>query len=266
MQLLDLTLATPAENLALDEALLEMPCLGKGYLRIWEATDYSVVLGRSSRVDDEADRAVCDELGIPILRRVSGGATIVTGPGCLMYAVVAPASVLFGDQETDAGDMPESLNPDGLSIDIDAVHRYVLQRMVAALSPIAPQVTQAGTSDLAVLQGSQETLNKDSRLDKFSGNSVRVRRDRFLYHGTLLYDFDLSLIARVLKTAPRQPDYRQQRGHEAFVANLKVTRQDLIDALVKGWQATKTKTDYPADAVSTLVAEKYSRDDWSFQR
>ncbi len=28
------------------------------------------------------------ELGIPVLRRASGGAAIVIGPGCLMYALV----------------------------------------------------------------------------------------------------------------------------------------------------------------------------------
>ena len=38
---------------------------------------------------------------------------------------------------------------------------------------------------------------------KFSGNSARCRRRWLLYHGTLLYDFPLALVARCLKMPPR---------------------------------------------------------------
>src|SRR5882757_11559316 len=91
MQEVILTLDTPAENIALDEALLDLAeATGPGaeFLRIWESPRPIVVVGRSSRVHQEVDEAACRERGIPILRRSSGGAAIVAGPGCLMYAVV----------------------------------------------------------------------------------------------------------------------------------------------------------------------------------
>ena len=91
MRYLDLTLPGPAENLALDEALLEeaestgMPL---ETLRLWEAPQHAVVIGRSSHMAAEVRGDVCRELNVPVLRRISGGAAVVVGPGCLMYAVV----------------------------------------------------------------------------------------------------------------------------------------------------------------------------------
>src|SRR5688500_8952672 len=112
MQFLDLTLDSPQANLALDEALLEhAERAGRPseVLRVWESPAPIVVIGRSSRIEDEVHLDHCRTAGIPVLRRVSGGAAIVAGPGCLMYAVMLSYQV-----------RPE-LRP------IDAAHRFVLE-------------------------------------------------------------------------------------------------------------------------------------------
>src|SRR5262245_52611791 len=97
MQFLDLTLPTAVENVALDEALLDGAEVsaaeaGSGargeVLRLWESRETMVVVGNSSRLADEVRLDVCAARGVPVLRRASGGAAIVSGPGCLMYAVV----------------------------------------------------------------------------------------------------------------------------------------------------------------------------------
>src|ERR1700744_5927351 len=90
MQFLDLTLSTAAENLALDEVLLddaELAGQPREVLRIWEPVEPLVVVGRGSHVAAEVNVEACQADGVPILRRTSGGAAIVGGPGCLMYAV-----------------------------------------------------------------------------------------------------------------------------------------------------------------------------------
>ena len=91
MRYLDLTLPTLAENLALDESLLdeaEAAARPLETLRLWEARQHGVVVGRSSRVAAEVRSEVCRDLGMPVLRRISGGAAVVIGPGCLMYGLV----------------------------------------------------------------------------------------------------------------------------------------------------------------------------------
>ncbi len=141
---------------------------------------------------------------------------------------------------------------------IHSSHAYVLDRLATSLQQFAPRVARAGTSDLVLLG--------DGGLDsarKISGNSLRVKRTHFLYHGTLLYDFDLPLVAVCLRTAPRQPEYRSGRAHGDFVANLPLERADLESALASAWPTEREATDWPRRRVVQLVHERYSREDWN---
>ena len=211
---LRLTLETAAANVELDEKLLAMAErseLPGEVLRLWESPHTAVVMGRSSH-DSEVHIDACAQQGVPVVRRASGGAPVVIGPGCLNYALVL-----------DSSRRPELRA-------IDRAHKFVLGRMVSALSPQAPGVGCAGTSDL-VLAAAGEAPRK------FSGNSLRIKRDRLLYHGTILYDFPVASMGRWLARPRRQPDYRQGRDHEAFLTNVPVSRAELEAALIDGWQA-----------------------------
>ena len=90
MKLLDLTLPSPAENLACDEMLLDAAEAGDGgeILRFWEPREHFVVVGYANKVATEVNVAACEARGIPVLRRCSGGGTVVQGPGCLNYTLV----------------------------------------------------------------------------------------------------------------------------------------------------------------------------------
>jgi lipoate-protein ligase A len=236
MRLLDLTLATPEENIALDEALVmaaDSEPRVEETLRIWEAPSPLVVVGRSSSVGTEVDHAACEADAVPIIRRTSGGAAIVAGPGCLMYALV-----LSYDRRPD------------LRL-IDRAHRFVLDRIANALNDLAPGLRQAGTSDLAIEN------------QKVSGNSMRCCRRHMLYHGTLLYDMPMGLIERYLRTPPREPDYREARSHTEFVANLSISRDDIFSRIVEGWQAVAASSAWPQKLTTDLVQEKYACDAWN---
>lgn len=246
MQLLRLTLPTPAENVALDDALVEAAEAGKspsvfrcedavagGILRLWESPQYFVVLGRSSRAKVEVNLDACRREGVPVLRRPSGGGTVVAGPGCLMYAVVL-----------DYQSLPHLRA-------VDAAHRYVLERIAAALSRIVPGVVHAGISDLVLTRQGPPAL-------KISGNALRAKRNHFLYHGTLLYDFALERIGKLLATPTRTPAYRKDRPHDQFVANLPLSREQLEQVLIDAWKAHEPLGDWPRQRVADLVATKYT--------
>jgi lipoate-protein ligase A len=240
MDLFDLTLPTAAENLALDEALLdeaEESAAPRETLRLWEAAEPLIVVGRNSEVAKEVDVDLCRGRGIPILRRASGGCAIVAGPGCLMYSLV----------------LSYELRPELRML--DAAHRFVLGTIAEALRPLIGHVAREGTSDLALGAGR-----------KFSGNSLRCRRGAFLYHGTLLYDFALDLIDECLKMPPRQPDYRQNRPHASFVANVPLGAATLRLALISAWRANRSTRDWPRERVGELVATRYGRREWNVKR
>jgi lipoate---protein ligase len=242
IQLLDQTFSEPAMNLALDEALLrkldEDPSQ-RETLRIWEPERPIVVLGRSSQVDVEVNLDVCRKERISVLRRISGGATILTGPGCLMYTVIL-----------DLRKRPEIRM-------VDAAHCFVMSTFRDAFRKADLDVSIEGISDLA--------LSTEDGLRKFSGNSVRLGRDAILYHGTLLYNYPLSEISRILGTPPRRPAYREDRSHDRFVANLPISGDTLRELVINAWDAIDVRSDSLDAAASALVAEKYSHDAWNLQ-
>lgn len=236
MRYLNLTLPGAAENLALDEALLEeaesadQPVES---LRLWEPDRPMVVLGRSSRIEEEVHLGTCRRLDVPIVRRISGGAAVLAGPGCLMYTLVL-----------NCRQRPRLRAAEG-------AHRFVLDALAAALKPLARDVWRRGISDLAAGE------------HKFSGNSLRLRRNHLLYHGTLLYDFPLELIGRCLKTPPRQPAYRSGRPHGEFVANLPLASAAIRRAVAAAWQARQPYGEWPRQLTARLTAEKYGRREWN---
>jgi lipoate-protein ligase A len=237
MKLLDLTLDSPAANLALDEALLETADEAdapREVLRIWESPRPLVVVGRASRIAAEVNQATCEARGIPILRRCSGGASVVVGPGCLMYAMVLSYRL-----------RPE-LQP------ISAAHCFALKRLGSGLRRAVPEIECQGTSDLTL------------RGQKFSGNSLRVRRTHLLYHGTILYQFPLELVSACLQTPPRQPVYRQGRAHDEFLVNLPASRLAIHQALA-ALAADGPLTDWPREKTEALAEEKYSQPAWNLR-
>ncbi len=239
MLFIDSTLPTVAANLAIEEALLELAEQGKWdreYLRIWRADEVFAVIGRGSKYSQEVNVSACEDAGISVFRRASGGAAIVAGPGCLLYAVM----------------LSLRLRPELQMVDV--AHEFVMQQMVAALKPVAPQLTYAGTCDL-VIEGR-----------KVSGNSLRVRRDWLLYHGTLLLDMDLQNIDRYLNHPPREPEYRQHRHHHDFVANIGCSAEVASQRLKLQWQAEAGDVELPLAMADELVINKYTQDSWNKQR
>ena len=189
-----------------EEALwrsLESDVNQPGLFHIWEPTRYCVVVGRGSRREHEVDIAACHMDGIPVIQRCSGGASIVTGPGCLMYAFILPLR--------HPGTLPA----------IEGVHRQLLGRIRLALSDPSQPIQCAGTSDLAFTDAT-------GVLRKFSGNSLRIGRNAVLYHGTVLYAMQLEYLARWLRHPPREPAYRTARSHLDFCANLPLDRSTLV--------------------------------------
>jgi lipoate-protein ligase A len=235
---LDVELPTVAENLALDEALLAEAHSGRlpaPVVRTWMPRRPTVVLGSSSHVAQEVDVAACRSEDVDVVRRPSGGLTVVIGPGCLMWSVVA------GVREASPA--------------IDQLHAAVLEPLCEALCVAGRPVVRRGSSDLAM------AVDGDDR--KVSGNALRVRRHAVLYHGTLLDAFDLDLVSRLLRHPPREPEYRAGRRHGAFLANLSLGRAALERAVFTAFAAAHVRRHWSPEAVESLVRERYLDADWT---
>ena len=93
MLLFQHTYPSAIENIAADEFLLNEVNNGRynnGICRLWESNEYFVVLGLSKKVNDDVHKATCMQNDISILKRCSGGGTILQGPGCFNYGYILP--------------------------------------------------------------------------------------------------------------------------------------------------------------------------------
>lgn len=225
-RLLDLTLPTPVENLALDEALLDdlEENGGDPVLRFWESDRHFAVLGRASILADDVDVTACERDDVPVLRRASGGGTVLQGPGCLSYAFV----------------LPLSFHPD--LRDIRAANRFILQRIAKALRRWQPAIAFEGISDLAV-----EGI-------KISGNAQRRKRKGLLFHGTILYGMRADLIARYLKEPKRRPGYRGDRLHGAFLGTIDASPHEMKQAIAAAWDACIELESWPQSRMRGTIA------------
>jgi lipoate-protein ligase A len=238
VQFLDLTLPTPHENVALDEALWRAAEADGAaeLLRVWESPTPFVVLGRNCSVvgDVWLDRCAAD--GVPVLRRTSGGGTVLVGPGCLNYTLV-----LRYDR---------AAHLDSISASFD----YVLDRVLTAIRTLEPRADRAGLSDLVVADR------------KFCGNAQRRGRTHFLHHGSILCSLDLRLVTQYLREPGRQPAYRAGRQHSAFLTNVRMDGDNLRNRLKGEWNCEAIADRWPRAEVAALVEAKYSRREWTVSK
>jgi lipoate-protein ligase A len=244
MRLADLTLPTPAGNLACDEALLGW-CEendGEEILRFWESPEYFVVVGYANKIATEVNVVNCEAKKIPILRRCSGGGTVLQGRGCLNYALILRI----------AGNSPLA--------SISSANRFIMERNRAAIE--AECRSQNSEAGISVCGHTDLTLNLSK---KISGNSQRRHKNYLLFHGTFLLEFNLALVEQFLQMPSKQPDYRKSRNHVEFLTNLGLPASKVKSAMQKIWNANVPFENTPLEKISKLVREKYSTREWNWK-
>jgi len=232
MLLIKHSFSDPESNLALDEALLDSAESGatEEVLRIWESPVYFVVLGYSSKWKNEVNATNIHNESIPVLRRKSGGQTVLQGPGCLNFSLILQADEKSGIQSDTHQIMQKNLG------------------MVKTWG-LSGEVKTEGISDLTW------------KGRKFSGNAMRRGKRFFLFHGTFLYQFDISKISLYLGNPDREPVYRAKRNHLDFLTNIPVSKKTVVASLAEVWNAQQTLKILPS--LEKIKSEFYSNQSWN---
>jgi lipoate---protein ligase len=236
MKYIDLTLPTPQANLACDEVLLDLCEQGNApeLLRFWEWRKRFVVIGYANKISTEVNLPACHAHNIPVLRRCSGGGTVLQAPGCLNYTLIL------------------RIQDNGPLQSITETNRFILHRHRKALAGLTGEaITIQGSSDLTVGRR------------KFSGNAQRRKRHCLLFHGTFLLQFDISMVENFLTMPAKQPNYRETRSHADFLMNLNVPASVVKSALQQAWNAIEPLEPIPSERIASLAEQKYSTDEWN---
>lgn len=204
---------TVAGNIALDKLLVQAVSTGSvpEHVRLYNCTDEAVVLGISQNPAETVHLDATSADGIAVLKRFSGGGTVLAGYGSLMYSVVL---------RTGTG-VPRHM--------VRQAYEYVFSPLITVFAAWGIPVEFHPPSDLAV------------RTRKIAGNAQAQKRNAVLVHGCLLVNEDLNRIKRYLAHPPEEPVYRAGRQHSDFLCNLSEFGLDhdrLTDILHTAWADT----------------------------
>lgn len=183
------------EQLQLEEALLRAD--DRFWCLINRGTSPAIVMGISGKVE-EIDLECARRHDLPIIRRFSGGGTVVVDQDTLMVTFLGPKEVL---------EVPCFPEP---------IMRWTGGFYAQGL----------GIPDFAVRENDYVIGDL-----KCGGNAQYLRKERWLHHTSFLWDYTGSRMA-CLKMPRRTPEYRKGRTHGAFLTSLKRYLPSLDQALV----------------------------------
>jgi len=167
--LVDTGLLSATENMAYDRALLDAREAGEigNTLRFLRFTP-SALVGYHQSLEQELDLDFCAAHGIEVQRRITGGGAIYFDPGQLGWELFLSRDVFP-------------------SLDRDGISRLVCEAAVAGISSLGVDACFRPRNDI-------EVAGK-----KISGTGGAWEGRSLMYQGTLLLDFDVEQMLRILR-------------------------------------------------------------------
>jgi len=182
-RLLDTGALDAANNMALEKVLLDS-CVGGARLNTLHLLEFKpcVLLGYSQVLSDEVNEDFCMENGIEINRRISGGGCIYMDAGTLGWEIIAKK----GEQ--------------GIPGNLQDMYGKLCGGVVLALSSYGIEASYRPLNDVEV------------RGRKISGTGGAEQGDSFIFHGTILVDFNAEIMAGALKMPVKKQRYKHLSG------------------------------------------------------
>ena len=231
-----------AGQMALDEVLLDAVAGGRRppLLRFWGWTQPALVLGSNQSVSNEVDEAAASRRGFTVVRRLSGGGTMLAEPGrTITWSVVTPAAPLAA----------LSFRESFAFLDRWAVETLRELGVDAGYRPVNDIVSPAG---------------------KIAGAAQARRRGAVLHHVTMAYSMDPGLLTELIRIGRPSLSERGVRSAEKQVSPLDtlldLSREQVVEALAAASGARPGSLEAAElDAAEALAAAKYSRRDWTYR-
>jgi len=242
----DSGLVSPPESAALDDAILEAHIAGvvPSTLHYYVRARPTISVGYFQKVSESVDAAEASRRGVAIVRRKSGGSSIFTDSGQLIYALAVHESEL----------------PSGMSDSF----LVICSAIARALSSFGLDARYRPMNDVEV----------DGR--KISGNAQLRRKGSVLQHGTVIVQTDLDAMDAVLKIdrskhpSPSRPSDRVANLSSLLgrAVSIDDVKERMTSEFSKTFQVRLEKgilTESEREIVDRLVAERYSRKEWNLK-
>ncbi|MHA1989811.1 MAG: lipoate--protein ligase family protein [Candidatus Hodarchaeales archaeon] len=191
-----LQIHNPAGNMAIDESIYRLKIKDSSSIpntiRFYRWKPSCVSIGKNQDLHTEIDTNACEENGIDIVRRITGGGAVFhMFEGEITYSIITNLSEI------------------GISDSKECYYR-VLTALSRALERLEIETSQGEIHCPALLSNNK----------KLSGNAQAMSGDVLLQHGTLLVKYNPELMYTVLKARPEKPRTKMIESVYAHVTTL----------------------------------------------
>ena len=227
-----------AQNMALDEAVMEN--IGEvPVLRIYAWRPAAVSVGYFQSMKEEVDLEKCNQLGIDIVRRLTGG-------GAVLHESELTYSFMTRQY-------PQNIMES---------YRWICDAVVTSINRLGFNAIFVPLNDI-IVNGK-----------KVSGNAQTRKKGVLLQHGTILLTVDVDKMFTVLKVPSEKLKDKIIRDVKERVTGLAGTTFDDMALSIKASFSEKFDASLIADSLSErersrakwLAEYKYSSEDWSLRR
>lgn len=227
-----------AQNMAIDEALTES--VGEvPILRIYGWRPAAVSIGYFQSMNEEVDFTKCREIGVDIVRRLTGGGAVLHEYE-LTYSFISRR-------------YPQN---------IVESYKWICDAIVISIKRLGFDASFVPLNDI-VIAGK-----------KVSGNAQTRRKGVLLQHGTILLGVDVNKMFSVLKVPSEKLRDKIIKDVKERVTSLAGTTYDNMATSLKTSFAAKFEAKLIDDTLSTeeisharwLAERKYSSNEWNLRR
>lgn len=185
----------PYMNLAYEEYYLTQSDISEDIFMLWQ-NEPTIVIGRFQNTLAEINKKYVEDNNIHVVRRISGGGAVYHDFGNLCYTFIL-----------------NNVTPDQTDFSIFA------KPVVKALERIGVNAEISGKNDITI----------DGQ--KFSGTAMHLSKNRLLFHGTLLYNSNLSVLTAALNVSQLKIASKGAQSIRSRVTNIKPYLKDSVNIL-----------------------------------
>ena len=229
-----------AYNIALEEFAFKKMLDEDMIFLLW-INKPSIIVGRHQNTIEEINRDFVRENGIEVVRRISGGGAVYHDYNNLNYTIISK------ENEDRAFDFKSFSVP-----------------VIKTLEELGVKAEFTGRNDLEI----------DGK--KICGNAQAYINGRIMHHGCLLFDVDLSVLAKALKVSKDKIESKGVKSVRARVTNIvdelpeKITVEEfknlLLDYMKREYpEMTEYKlTEEDIAEINKAKEEKFGNWDWNY--
>ncbi|MBP1925906.1 lipoate-protein ligase A [Sedimentibacter acidaminivorans] len=229
----------PWFNLALEEVLMKDKSINDDIVMLWQ-NDKSVIIGKHQNTVEEVNQQFADSNNIKIARRTTGGGAVYHDLGNLNYTFITN----YYDKK---------------NVDFK---KFAIP-VVKALQSLGLNPELSGRNDI-LLDGK-----------KISGTAQACIGDRFMFHGTLLFDINIEMASKVLTVKADKIESKGIKSVKSRMTNIKPYLQglninDFKEKIISSFEQNSVdfiKRDMnqsEIDRVYELYNNKFSKSEWNY--